>query len=157
MDHNLRNRTIGWGLVAIQAALIGAAVLIPRDPAWEGHQWLTVIGWGLIGVAFVVGGWGALHLGSGLTPLPLPNGATDLVTRGPYRWIRHPIYTAVIMGVAGIALRSRTPAVLGVAAALGGFLWFKARWEEQHLSEAFPGYAEYTSHTGGFVPRVRRN
>jgi protein-S-isoprenylcysteine O-methyltransferase Ste14 len=68
--------------------------------------------------------------------------------------VRHPIYTAVMVGVAGIALRSRTPIVLGMAALLVVFLGLKARWEERHLAEAFAEYETYRARTGRFLPRI---
>lgn len=151
-----RDRLMAWLLVAVQASLIAAAVMIPRRPAWSENSGVTILADTAIWIALSLGVWGALLLGRGLTPLPLPNGAVELVTRGPFRWIRHPLYTAVILGVSGIALRSRTPAVIGIATGLALFLGLKARWEEQHLRTAFAGYAKYASHTGRFIPGVGR-
>jgi protein-S-isoprenylcysteine O-methyltransferase Ste14 len=156
MDHARRDEIIGWVLVAVQAVLIAAVILLPRDAAWDGPGWLEAAAWAAIAIAAVLGTWSALHLGTGLTPLPLPNGAVDLVTRGPYRWIRHPIYTAVSLGVGAIAIRTRTPMVIATAAALILFLAFKARWEERHLMRVFPGYEDYAARTGRFVPLLGR-
>jgi protein-S-isoprenylcysteine O-methyltransferase Ste14 len=150
--HSRRDTVIGWFLVGIQFGFIGAIVLVPRDSAFDGGAAIDAISWALIAAAGLLGVWGFRHLGSGLTPLPLPNGAVDLVTSGPYRWMRHPIYTAVIVGMAGIALRTRTPVVIGLAIGLALFLSLKARWEERHLRAEFPGYPEYASRTGMFLP-----
>lgn len=150
--HSRRDIVIGWILVGIQGAFIAAIVVVPRDAAFDGGALVDVAAGALIAAAALLGLWGFRHLGSGLTPLPLPNGAVDLVTSGPYRWIRHPIYTAVIVGMAGIALRTRTPLVMGLAGGLGVFLWLKARWEERHLRDGFPGYADYARRTAMFLP-----
>ena len=147
-----RDRMTAWGLVAVQAVLIVAIVIIPRRHAWGDITLVNIGALTAIGLAAILGLWSAWHLGRGLTPLPLPNGAVDLVVHGPYRWVRHPIYTAVITGMAGIALRSRTPIVIGLAGALAVFLALKARWEEIHLQAAFPGYLEYQSRTGRLLP-----
>ena len=69
-----------------------------------------------------------------------------------HRRVRHPIYTAVITGMAGIALRTRTPVAIGLAVALAGFLSLKATWEERHLRSGFPGYDEYARSTPMFLP-----
>jgi protein-S-isoprenylcysteine O-methyltransferase Ste14 len=152
MAHSRRDTVTGWILVGVQFAFIAAIVLVPRDAAFDGGRAVDIVAWGLITVAVALGLWGFRHLGDGLTPLPLPNGSVDLVTSGPYGWIRHPIYTAVIIGMAGIAIRSRTPAALGLAVGLAVFLGLKARWEETHLRAEFPGYSEYTDTTSMFVP-----
>jgi len=143
-------------LVTVQGALIAAIVLIPRRHAWSDQVVLTWLAWVAIATASLLGMWGAINLGRGLTPLPLPNGAVELVTRGPYRWIRHPIYSAVILGMFGIAIRSRTPVVLAFAAVLTLFLAAKARWEERHLRRAFAGYTEYKQRAGRFIPGLGR-
>lgn len=150
--HSRRDTLIGWGLVAIQLAFIAAIVLVPRDAAFDGGVIIDIAASALIATAALLGLWGFRHLGSGLTPLPLPNGAVDLVTVGPYRWVRHPIYTAVVLGMAGIALRTRTPLAIGLAAGLAVFLWLKARWEEQHLRDEFDGYEAYAKTTSMFLP-----
>jgi protein-S-isoprenylcysteine O-methyltransferase Ste14 len=152
MNHSRRDTLIGWALVGIQLLFIGAIVLVPRDAAFDGGVATDGAAWALIGLAGMLGVWGFRHLGDGLTPLPLPNGAVDLVTSGPYRWMRHPIYTAVMVGMGGIALRTRTPLVIAIAVGLAAFLWFKARWEEGHLRDGFPGYVEYAHRTAMFVP-----
>ena len=156
MTHSFRDRLVAWVLVSAQAGLIAAAVIIPRRPDWEAPGWLDPAAWVLIGLAIGLGLWGARHLGNGLTPLPLPNGAVDLVTNGPYRWIRHPLYSAVVLGIAAIAVRSRTWTVIGVAVALAVVLAIKARWEERHLRAAFDGYADYAARVGRFVPGIGR-
>jgi protein-S-isoprenylcysteine O-methyltransferase Ste14 len=148
------DRIIAWILVVIQGTLIAAIVLIPRQHAWSEQVLITWLAWGAIAIAVLLGSWGAINLGSGLTPLPLPNGAVELVTRGPYRWIRHPIYSAVMLGMSGVAVRSRTPAVIAVAVVLSLFLAVKARWEEKHLRSTFPGYSDYERRVGRFIPGV---
>jgi protein-S-isoprenylcysteine O-methyltransferase Ste14 len=148
------DRITAWILVAIQGTLIAAIVLLPRHHAWSEQVVVTWFIWSAIVVALLLGSWGAINLGRGLTPLPLPNGAVELVTHGPYRWIRHPIYTAVILGMSGVAIRSRTPIVIAVAAVLSLFLAAKARWEEKHLRSTFPGYSDYERRVGRFIPGV---
>jgi protein-S-isoprenylcysteine O-methyltransferase Ste14 len=148
------HRTTAWLLVTAQFVLIGAVVLGPGEH-WAVSTMLRLASWVLVAIAGALGVWAARWLGKGLTPLPLPNGQTDLVTSGPYRWVRHPMYSAVIIGMSGIALRSGSwwsaAAWLGLVALLA----FKSRWEEGHLVAAFSGYAEYRKRTGRFVPTAR--
>lgn len=149
----MSDRAVAWVLVASQFVLIAAVVLAPGEH-WVVSTWMQVCAAGAIAVAALLGVWAARWLGKGLTPLPLPNGRTDLVVHGPYRWVRHPIYTAVLIGTAGVALRSGTWWSVAAAGGLAALFMVKARWEELHLDAAFPGYAAYHSRTGRFVPGV---
>lgn len=153
--HSRRDTIIGWALVALQFGFIAAVVLLPRDAAFDGGVAVDVFAWALVAVAGVLGLWGFRHLGSGLTPLPLPNGAVGLVTSGPYRWMRHPIYTAVMIGMIGVAVRTRSILPMTAAVGLVVFLNLKARWEETHLVAGFDGYAGYAARTARFLPLRR--
>lgn len=146
------HRVIAWGFVAIQAVLIAAVVLVPRDSQWPVTRVLEAIGWAAMVGGIALGLWAARYLGRGLTPSPLPNGATGLVTLGPYRYVRHPMYTAVMLLVCGVAVRSGSWLVIGLTASLAALFWVKSSWEEQRLTETFPGYAAYRQAVPRFVP-----
>lgn len=151
MQHSTRDTTIGWALVAIQGVFIAAIVLLPRRPAFDGGPAIDGVAAALVVGGGLLGLWSFRHLGRGLTPTPLPNGAVGLVTSGPYRWVRHPIYTAVIAAMGGIALRTRSVGPMLAAGGLAAFLAAKARWEERHLLAGFEGYAAYAAHTPRFL------
>ena len=78
--------------------------------------------------------------------------ARELVTSGPYRFARHPIYAAHILGYAGLWLLHATfPLALVVV------LWFalmclRVHYEEQLLMQVFPTYAAYRERVGAFGP-----
>ena len=147
-------RVVAWSFVIAQFGLIAAIVLLSGDH-WEVGPLLVVIGSVLVLTGLVLGIWAARWLGKGLTPLPLPNGRVDLITGGPYARVRHPMYSAVLLGMAGVALVRGS--WWGVAAwvALVLLLTAKSRWEEHRLLEVFTNYAEYRERAGRFVPRVR--
>lgn len=148
----MTRKVVAWSFVAVQALLLVAIVATPRAADWTATGWLDAVAVAILVLGVVSGLWAALRLGRGLTPSPLPNGAVDLVTRGPYRWVRHPMYTAVMLIVAGVTIRSSSFVVLAEAVALAVLFNVKARWEEQRLMESFPGYSEYREVTGRFVP-----
>lgn len=77
-----------------------------------------------------------------------------LVTIGPYHWIRHPMYTAVL--VCGLSLVLMHITLLSVCgyALLAAVLWAKAQLEEKHLTETFTQYAHYMQRTYRFIPFV---
>lgn len=150
----MSRRAIGWAAVLAQFALIGAILLAagatPRSPSW---LWWVGTGCLVAGLALlVVAAW---HLGRSLTPTPVPNGA-GLRTDGLYRWVRHPIYSGLLLACGGVVLHSFGPwTVLGWAA-LAALLWTKAAWEERMLTQVFAQYPEYAARTGRFVPRPGR-
>lgn len=155
-DNSARDhKVVAWTFVAAQAALIIGAVITPQGYDWAVLGVIYALGLLFKGVGVVLGVWAAFHLGRGLTPSPLPNGATDLVTRGPYRWIRHPMYTAVMAYVFGIALHSGTWLVVLAALALASLFYFKSQWEERRLAEVFDGYVRYQETTPRFIPRLK--
>jgi protein-S-isoprenylcysteine O-methyltransferase Ste14 len=96
----------------------------------------------------------ARALGSSLTPFPRPRARGELITEGPYRHARHPIYGGGILFFLGWALFSRPLALLGVAAL--ALLWLgKSRLEERLLAARYPGYERYRQETPRrFVPFI---
>ncbi|MDH3729996.1 MAG: isoprenylcysteine carboxylmethyltransferase family protein [Acidimicrobiia bacterium] len=151
-----RRTVVAWTFVAIQAALLVALVAGPRDETWKISEGVRSAGLGLFIVGVAIGLWAAARLGRGLTPSPLPNGEVDLVTLGPYRWMRHPMYTAVMVMAVAIATRAGSIAAVVLTIALIVLFNVKAGWEERQLAATFPGYAAYKARTPRFLPRLRR-
>ena len=156
VNHGGRDSVVAWLLVAIQFGLLAVMVFYPRDQAWVPTDIMRTIGLVFMAAGVGVGLWSAIYLGRGLTPSPLPNGSVDLVTRGPYRFVRHPMYTAVVLLGIGMAIRSGSWIVTLALVALVVLFAIKSRWEELHLSNSFPGYGHYVASTGRFVPRLTR-
>lgn len=79
----------------------------------------------------------------------------ELIETGPYRYIRHPIYTGLLLAFIGSALKVgdlRGP--LAVAIVLASF-WRKLRLEERWLTERFgSSYTEYMQRTKALVPGI---
>ncbi len=145
-------RTTGWIFVGAQGVLLVALVLVPRQHHWPTPTWVDVLSvvLGVAGLAVAVSA--ALRLGSALTPTPVPSATGRLTTDGLYRYVRHPIYSGVLLVVVGLVLRSGSVAGVVVGAAVVVFFVFKARWEETRLTRRYPEYAAYAAHTGRFVP-----
>ena len=87
---------------------------------------------------------------------PEPNAQNQLVRTGIYAYIRHPIYSGVMLVALGIALAHGHFVPLGVAVGLCAFFAYKSTFEEQWLMQVYPEYEEYRRHTGRFVPRLLR-
>lgn len=134
------------------AALVASLVVVPART----FPLLAVVGAGLLLA-------GALALGlafaafrrvnrAGPNIIPEPRRDTDLVTTGIYSYVRHPIYTGVILCAMGLASIHGTGETWLIAGLLLVLFHFKARHEETLLLAAFPQYADYQRTTGRFFP-----
>jgi protein-S-isoprenylcysteine O-methyltransferase Ste14 len=109
----------------------------------------------LVGIGFWLAGallafWPMWHLRKAFSIEPE---ARLLVTSGPYRFARHPIYTVYLLINAGLWLRHPTPQFAVVLAVWGALLLLRIRYEEQVLAGVFPEYAAYRQRVGAFGPR----
>ncbi len=132
--------------MALQFGLM-ALIALRLEPSRVGAGFLALLAAGL-----AVGGWalsanrpGNFHI----RPDPHPQG--ELVTRGPYAWVRHPMYLSVLLAMAAFALAGDAWQWLAWAL-LAGVLFAKARREERGLAILHPGYEAYRARTRAIVP-----
>lgn len=144
----------GGPWVAGQAVLIVLLLLSLFDAgSLDLGQWARWAGRALVVLAVFLFVAGARALGKNLTGYPEPADGGTLVVTGIFRWIRHPLYTANIVLILGIALHQESIAGLVVAVLAGGFFWLKAGHEEVRLSLRYPDYRDYLhSSAGRLVP-----
>jgi protein-S-isoprenylcysteine O-methyltransferase Ste14 len=114
---------------------------------------LLVVGMAFWVVGAYLGTWCVFHLRSAFSIEPQ---ARTLVTNGPYRLARHPVYASYLLQYAGVMLAHLTPATVTVF-----FLWLvvvtaRISYEESVLTAAFPRYEEYRRRVGRFAPRPTR-
>jgi len=136
-------------------------LLNPNWMAWSKiglPDWIRWLGVaiGLLCVAMVY--WLFSSIGSGISPTSATRKQHTLVTSGPYRWVRHPLYTVgSSMFIAfGMMADNWFIAALGVLA----FIAMASRTpkEEANLIEKFGDeYREYMKHTGRYLPKLRSN
>jgi protein-S-isoprenylcysteine O-methyltransferase Ste14 len=138
-------------LVALQFTLIVAiawlaapAFLSASAPA---GAWLLAI------AGLALGAWALTANRPGNFNIrPTPRVGGHLVREGPYRWIRHPMYTCVgLCAVAG-AWAAGSAFAWWVALALAAVLLAKATLEERWMAEQHEGYAAYRAATHRFIP-----
>jgi len=138
---------LGRFLVAVQFALL-AWLIWPLTPqAWS----LPALA--LLGCAVVLGLWTLVHNRPGNFNIrPEPKASGQLVTTGPYRCVRNPMYSAVLLFAAAevVAYADMWKILCWVALAL--VLLAKATLEERGLRERHAGYAEYAKRVRRFIP-----
>jgi protein-S-isoprenylcysteine O-methyltransferase Ste14 len=112
---------------------------------------------GAVGLAVVAVGlglavWARLYLGRNWGMPMTQRVAPELVTGGPYRSIRHPIYTGIITAMIGTAIAISLYGLIPVAL-LSGYFVYSARTEERFLADEFPEtFPAYKRSTKMLVP-----
>ena len=87
---------------------------------------------------------------------PDPRAGGVLITGGPYRWVRHPMYVSLLLGAGAVAVAAHAPTQAVLWLVLLGVLEGKASMEERLLTLRWPEYDAYRARTGRFMPRLRR-
>ena len=159
---NVRRRSLQreLGIRILALAVIVALVRFPGTRAFLARTSAAInsteAGAGLIlclaGFALAV--WARLHLGRNWgMPMTFKEGH-DLVTGGPYRYIRHPIYTGMLLAILGSALVAGR-IWLTVFVGMTIYSGYSARTEEGLMLEHFPEqYTAYKKRTKAFLPFV---
>jgi protein-S-isoprenylcysteine O-methyltransferase Ste14 len=135
--------------VAGQLALFVAFALAPGNPI----EWRSP-GCALLALAAALFVAAVVAMGSTLSPFPAPVERGNLVTGGVFSLVRHPIYTAVVIGFAGLSLMTHSPWRAALTVAMMLFFDAKSRAEERMLRERYPGYADYAKRVKRFVPWI---
>lgn len=138
------------------AYLACAAAIVPvalQAPAESAAAELVLVGElvALLGCAWML--VAALALGRCFGVLPEARG---LVTHGPYRLVRHPLYLGEFGAMAGLLIASPSARNLAAGAVFVAAQATRMRLEERALGREFPEYAAYAARTPRLVPSVRR-
>ena len=114
---------------------------------------LSVGGWALVALGLAIALASARAMRGSFTPWPAPRPDGKLHTSGPFRLVRHPVYSGLLVAGLGVVLVRPGLLQLAMLAAFTALLARKARLEEQLLRERFDGYRAYAARTGMFLPR----
>ena len=131
------------------------------DPAWMAWSSLSLplwlrwigVGFGVLAAALML--WTMRRLGKNLTDTVVTRREHTLVTRGPYRWVRHPFYDSAAMWVTGIGMLAANWFILATGVFAIGVLVVRTRIEEEKLLARFGDpYRAYVARTGRFLPKL---
>jgi protein-S-isoprenylcysteine O-methyltransferase Ste14 len=123
--------------------------LLPNLPAiWWTGLFLTLLG---VGSAL----WARLSLGSNWSGTVTLKDNHELIRKGLYSRVRHPIYSGILLGTIGTGMiHGQLRDLLGFLLLYASF-YFKARREESFLRQEFgPNFAEHQRQTGMFFPKL---
>ena len=144
----------GWERLALLATGAGAWVLFRRG---EVGGFLDLTLWprtavvAAVAVLVTVSGlaftlWARVTLGRNWSGSVVFKQDHELIERGPYRLVRHPIYTGLLLMALGTSIAQRRVSGFAMTAILLTGLWLKSRREERlmtaHFPEAYPRYRE---------------
>jgi protein-S-isoprenylcysteine O-methyltransferase Ste14 len=152
-DRRASRAWVGGLLVALQMGLL-ALLAMRAGPAFLAGP-VPAVAWALAAGGVALGAWAlTCNRPGNFNVRPIPREGGRLVQEGPYRWIRHPMYTALILcGVAAAWTRGSAWDWIAVVA-LAAVLVVKAALEERWMLRAHPGYAAYRARTRRFLPGI---
>ncbi|MCC6228317.1 MAG: isoprenylcysteine carboxylmethyltransferase family protein [Phycisphaerales bacterium] len=143
--------------VQATTVVIGSISLLFSHPAlllWPAPAWLRVTGMvnALLGLAVFV--WAKRVLADAYSPCFDSFVPAKFVQIGPYRYVRHPIYTANLFILIGLALTSASGWLALNVLVVGAYYLWSASAEERAMTEQLPGYDQYLRNTRRFIPGV---
>ena len=145
------NKSVGWEpKVSALLGLTLSNVLLLMDRSVSA-PWLDVASTLLLLIGNYISVVVLLHLGRSISIMAE---ARKLVTSGPYCWIRHPLYLAEQIAIAGVFLQFLSWQAAGVLVVHFFFQVRRMLNEERILTETFPEYLPYASRTARLIPGV---
>lgn len=118
-----------------------------------GAQWPVYLGFVLTGAGLAFSVWARRHIGRNWSLTVTLKQDHELITSGPYAYVRHPIYSGLLLAIAGYALARGELRGLLAFALVYCSLRRKMRIEERWMEERFgAAYAEYRRNAAALLP-----
>jgi protein-S-isoprenylcysteine O-methyltransferase Ste14 len=152
-------RTRSMPFVGLRAGVLLVVLVLIRVGVFKGHStatdpWLGAIGLTIFLLGLCLAVWARLYLGRNWGMPMTQKERPELVTTGPYRHIRHPIYTGILLGMIGTTIALSPYWLVGVIAT-GAYFVYSAFAEERFMASHFPDtYPAYKRSTKMLVPFV---
>ncbi len=146
-----QRRLTGLGValpVVLLFRVFGHGSLVVHSPV------LGALGAGVFACGIALAIWARINLGRNWGMPMTEKVEPELVTSGPYRYVRHPIYSGFLLALLGTALATNLVGLI-MFAILGGYFYYAATVEEKNLTATFPtAYPAYRSGTKMLIPFV---
>jgi protein-S-isoprenylcysteine O-methyltransferase Ste14 len=146
----------------IGALLMYGSILVflvyPRLIAWSQVNLPTNVRWAAVIVQLLMVPafyWQLSNLANNITPTVTIRSEHELITSGPYKYIRHPLYTFGFLMILSVAVASASLLIFSLVFITWIPLAMRTPLEEEKLIEAFgEDYKEYITHTGRYLPKL---
>jgi protein-S-isoprenylcysteine O-methyltransferase Ste14 len=139
----------GYLLVILQFLFIGLLTVTGNSSELNGVSVTMIISGLSLGLWSI---W--VMKKSKLRTIPQPGTGAKLITEGPYRYIRHPMYTSVLISAFGLLLTDVNWFRTGLYLFLLIILLSKIAYEEVLLDNFFPEYKQYKQSTKKLIPYI---
>jgi protein-S-isoprenylcysteine O-methyltransferase Ste14 len=152
-----QNRSARFAGIRVGVLLV--VLLLIRNRAFKGHvttndPWLQGIGLAVFVAGLALAIWARVYLGRNWGMPMSQKVDPELVTSGPYRRVRHPIYSGMILAMIGTTIAVSLYWLIAVVL-LGAYFAYSAVMEERLMSRLFPdSYPEYKRSTKMLIPFV---
>jgi protein-S-isoprenylcysteine O-methyltransferase Ste14 len=157
---SIKRGRVNWsGELRIRAVIAVLAILfirlgVFRNRGINSDPWRAGLGLVLFAVGLGFAIWARVHIGRNWGTPMSQRDDPELVSSGPYRLVRHPIYSGVLVAAAGTAVALSWAWLLAVVLA-GVYFVYSATVEERNLTEQFPDtYPVYRRSTKMLVPFI---
>ncbi len=137
-------------LVALGIALLGVFFLIDKNHIFSKNPIAIIIQ--LCSLVLMI--WARFTFGLRSFHATANTTKGELVTNGPYRWFRHPIYAAIIYFFLATVISYPFIETVGAVILICGGLFVRMVLEEKFLNEEYVEYAEYSKRTKRIIPFV---
>jgi len=143
----------------VRGGVMLVGLLLLRVTAVKGHAatndpWLQGIGLAVFVLGLALAIWARVYLGRNWGMPMSQKVDPELVTTGPYRAVRHPIYSGIILAMIGTTIADSLY-WLGAVVVLGAYFAYSAVVEERLMARLFPGsYPEYKRSTKMLIPLI---
>ena len=144
---------IDFILVGIQLVLLGAYIFDISSLKLQVPEEASLVNLGLAIAGFIIIIISILQLNTNLSIFPTPKKDGELIMSGLFKYVRHPIYTGILMTAFFYSLYSNSGYRLIISLLLVILFYYKSNYEEKALLLKFPAYKSYRASTGRFFPR----
>ena len=147
-------RFAGFRVAAVLVIILLLRLRVFKEHAFTHDPWLQAVGLAifLLGLALAV--WARIYLGRNWGMPMSEKVDPELVTTGPYRTIRHPIYSGIILAMVGTAVAVSVYWLIAVVL-LGAYFVYSAVMEERYMAGLFPdAYPRYKQSTKMLIPFI---
>lgn len=140
--------------VGVQFVLFIAYIFTPNIINISTYKVVSYVGLFIAIIGFFITLIALLQLNTNLSPFPTPKSNSSLITNGIYKFIRHPIYTGIILITFGYGLHTDSLYRMIISMLLYILFYFKSSYEEERLKITFSDYDSYKTKSGRFFPKL---